>query len=410
MLVVFHPRGVIQSQPFLRCSAKPTLARREPGRLGSRKPGFKFRPYLLLAELTHRCPLHCPYCSNPSNYPKGAELSTSDWRRVLEEAADLGILHVGFSGGEPLQRRDLAELVAAARDAGLYTNLITSAIGLTSQRARELKDSGLDNLQISFQSDQESLANRIAGTNAHAKKLEAARLARELGFPLTVNVVLHRANISRLEQIIALAEELEAERLELANTQYYGWAFQNRATLLPTRRQIEQASSIALEAKKRLAGKMDLLFVVPDYYSSRPKPCMNGWGSRFLTVNPIGEVLPCPTAGGIKGLRFDTIHEHTLEWIWQESHAFNRFRGTEWMPLPCRECDFREVDFGGCRCQAALIAGDAFATDPACDLSPHRAKLTDLVNALQETCGSSNDLPDLLDRLSFRQNPSGQPA
>lgn len=363
------------------------------------------RPYLLLAEVTHRCPLHCPYCSNPTAYPGGKELDTGDWRRVMGEAAAMGILHVGFSGGEPLQRADLKELVAAARAAGLYSNLITSAIGLNRRRAGELKDAGLDSVQISFQSDEEALADRIAGSMAHAKKLEAACMVRELGFPLTVNVVLHRGNIDRLPQIISLAERLEADRLELANTQYYGWAFQNRARLLPLCDQIAKAEEIASAAKGRLSGKMEILFVTPDYYGDRPKPCMNGWGRRYVTVNPVGDVLPCPTAGEIKGLHFDNVREHSLPWIWNESEAFNRFRGTEWMPEPCRSCEFREVDFGGCRCQAALIAGDPSVTDPACSLSPYRDKLTRFVESVQESDPTARSFEGNSSAITYRLNP-----
>jgi pyrroloquinoline quinone biosynthesis protein E len=275
---------------------------------------------------------------------------------------------------------------------------------LNRRRAEELKAAGLDSVQISFQSDQEALADEIAGTNAHAKKLEAARMVRDLGFPLTINVVLHRANIGRLEQIISLAENLEAERLELANTQYYGWAFRNRAALLPTRVQLEQASRIAAAASQRLAGKMELLFVLPDYYSDRPKPCMHGWGSRFMTVNPVGDVLPCPTAGEIPGLRFDNVLTRSLKWVWEESDAFARFRGTEWMPNPCRTCEFREVDFGGCRCQAALITGDAAATDPACSLSPYREKLTRFVESVQNLDSAEGSLD--AQGVYFRQNPT----
>ena len=357
---------------------------------------MKYRPYLLLAELTYRCPLHCPYCSNPARYPDGRELTTAEWQRVFREAAELGVLHAGLSGGEPLQRADLPELVAAAHEAGLYTNLITSAAGLTEARLGRLKAAGLDNIQISFQADEELAANRIAGAAMHRVKLTAARLARAEGFPLTVNVVLHRDNIDRLAEIIVLAEELEAERLELANVQYYGWAFRNRAALLPTRGQIAAAAVIVAQQTKRLLGQMRILFVTPDYYSDRPKPCMDGWGSRYLTVNPAGEVLPCPTAKEIKELRFDNVREHGLGWIWHESAAFNRFRGTEWMPLPCRECEFREVDFGGCRCQAALLAGDASVTDPACSLSPYRDRLTAFVESAQNR--------QTLD-FEFRQNP-----
>jgi pyrroloquinoline quinone biosynthesis protein E len=358
------------------------------------------RPFSLLAEITHRCPLHCPYCSNPLQLASQAnELTTDEWKRVLGEASELGVLHVGFSGGEPLQRPDLAELVAAARAAGLYTNLITSSLGLTPQRLADLKRAGLDSIQISFQSDEESLADRIAGVSAHAIKLKAAQMVRESGLPLTVNVVLHRANIERLEQLIALAERLGAERLELANTQYYGWAFKNRAQLLPTRAQIERAVPIATAAKTRLLGKMELLFVVPDYYSDRPKPCMNGWGQKYLTINPAGEVLPCPTAHEIKALRFDNVREKSLEWIWKESEAFNRFRGTKWLPEPCHDCEFREVDFGGCRCQAALITGDSAVTDPACEFSPHRNTLTEFVEASQNAQNSVTG-----NELQLRQN------
>jgi pyrroloquinoline quinone biosynthesis protein E len=348
--------------------------------------------------------LHCPYCSNPVEYPRGRELSTEEWHRVFDEASQLGVLHVGFSGGEPLRRADLPALVAAAHAAGLYTNLITSAVGLQPQRAAQLREAGLDSIQISFQSDHETLADQIAGTSAHALKLQTAKLVRELGFPLTVNVVLHRGNIDRLDQIISLAEDLEAERLELANAQYYGWAFQNRAALLPTRSQIARASEVVAARKKQLLGQLDILFVTPDYYSERPKPCMNGWATRFLTVNPVGDVLPCPTASAIKDMRFDNVRTRPLAWIWCQSESFNRFRGTEWMPAPCCECPLREVDFGGCRCQAALITGDANATDPACALSPHRRTLTSFVEAMQEDDAAIRPFTAELGRLSFRQN------
>lgn len=360
------------------------------------------RPFSLLAEITHRCPLHCPYCSNPLQLASQAqELKTEEWQRVLGEASEIGVLHVGFSGGEPLQRSDLVQLVATAREAGLYSNLITSSLGLSRRRLEELKRAGLDSIQISFQSDEATLADQIAGISAHAKKLEAARMIREFDFPLTINTVLHRGNIERLEKIISLAETLGAERLELANTQYYGWAFKNRAMLLPTRTQVERATEIATAAKRRLLGKMELLFVVPDYYSDRPKPCMNGWGQKYLTVNPVGEVLPCPTAHEIKSLRFDNVREKSLGWIWRESEAFNRFRGTEWLPEPCHSCEFRELDFGGCRCQAALITGDAAVTDPACQFSPQREVLTRFVGLVQEESPSfGTNAEDLL----FRQN------
>jgi pyrroloquinoline quinone biosynthesis protein E len=334
------------------------------------------RPFGLLAELTYRCPLHCPYCSNPTELaPADGELTTADWQRVLHEAAELGVLHVHFSGGEPLVRPDLAELVQAARAAGLYTNLLTSGVGLSPARAGELRAAGLDSVQVSFQANEEAVADALAGAPAHQRKIEAARLVRALGWPLTMNVVLHRGNIDRVAALVTLAEELGAQRLELANTQYYGWAFRNRAALLPSRAQAEAAAVVAAAAALRLRGRTEVVYVLPDYLGERPKPCMHGWGQRHLTVNPVGDVLPCPTAGVIPGLRFDNVRSRLLRWIWEASAAFNRFRGTAWMSEPCRSCVLRELDFGGCRCQAALVTGDAANTDPACALSPHHAAL-----------------------------------
>jgi len=343
----------------------------------------KYRPLVLLAELTYRCPLHCPYCSNPVRYPHG-ELSTEEWSRVFHEAAELGIFHLALSGGEPLLRTDLAGLIEEAASAGLYPNLITSGVGLAQRRICELRDAGLESVQLSFQSDEAELADRVAGARAHEGKLRVAGMIRESGLALSLNVVLHRANIGRLDRIIALAEFLGAERLELANVQYYGWGFVNRAGLLPTREQAAAALEIARAEKQRLAGRMEIYYVLPDLYETRPKPCMQGWGRRYLTVNPAGDVLPCPTASGIAGLRFDNVRDRTLDWIWDESESFNRFRGSEWMPAPCRECPRKEIDFGGCRCQAALLTGDAGATDPVCDLSPNRA-IVDRILAGVET-------------------------
>jgi pyrroloquinoline quinone biosynthesis protein E len=356
------------------------------------------RPFALLAEVTHRCPLHCPYCSNPVELAaRENELSTEVWQRVLREAAAIGVLQVGFSGGEPLVRADLEQLVTTASDARMYTNLITSAIGLTESRARRLKDAGLDSIQISFQSDEATLADRIAGATTHASKVSAAQMIRDAGFPLTMNVVIHRENIERLSHIVALAEALHAERLELASTQYYGWAYLNRSALLPTRAQIDCATAIVTEAKQRLLGKIEILFVVPDYFADRPKACMHGWGNRHLTVNPVGNALPCPTAQHIPNLAFDNVKDRSVGWIWSHSESFNKFRGTDWLPQPCQGCEFREVDFGGCRCQAALIAGDATATDPACALSPHREKLERFVEL---TAGAQEKIP-----LTYRTNP-----
>ncbi len=342
------------------------------------------RPYALLAEVTYRCPLHCPYCSNPLQQGSGSELTSAEWARVLEEAAALGVLQVGFSGGEPLARHDLGEVIAAARAAGLFTNVLTSGVGLMATRLAELRSSGLDSIQLSLQADETNLADSIAGTRAHLIKLDAARLIKEAGLPLSLNVVLHRQNLDRLPQILSLAEELGAQRLELANTQYYGWALKNRAHLLPTKSQVDTARAVAEAAQKRLAGRMDVFYVLPDYYETRPKPCLAGWGRRYLTVNPLGDVLPCPTAFSIPDLALPNVRQHSLQWIWTESEAFNRFRGTAWMPEPCQSCDRREIDFGGCRCQAALLLGDATATDPVCTLSPRHQVVDDIVSSLQD--------------------------
>jgi len=366
------------------------------------------RPYALLAEITYRCPLHCPYCSNPvaasPRRPQGGysngELTTDEWKRVIREAAALGVLQIGFSGGEPLVRRDLAELIHAAREAKVYTNLITSGIGLDDDRVHVLRDAGLDSIQLSFQSDESSLADEIAGARAHERKLDVAAKIREARIPLSLNFVIHRRNIDRLPQMIDLTEALGAERVELANVQFYGWALRNRTALLPSREQVDRARNIATAAKARLAGKIDIFYVLPDYYETRPKPCLNGWGQRYLTVNPIGDVLPCPTASSaIPDLRFENVRTHELDWIWQESESFNRFRGTEWMPEPCRSCPQKEIDFGGCRCQAALLTGNAANTDPVCELSPNRS-VVDAV--LRDTNSSSKCACE----WTYRVNPS----
>jgi len=343
-----------------------------------------YRPYALLAEVTYGCPLHCPYCSNPVRYPQGEELAAREWKRVFDEAAQLGVLHLGLSGGEPLNRADLAEIIAAARGAGLYSNLITSAVGLDPKRLEEIKKAGLDSVQISFQADEAGLGDTIAGARVHQRKVEAALRVRETGLPLSLNVVLHRGNIDRLGNIIALAEGLGAIRLELANVQYYGWGYLNQKELLPSRGQVRNAGVTAQAAQGRLAGRMEVVYVLPDYYESRPKPCMQGWGRRYLTVNPVGDVLPCPNATSIEGLSFENVRRQSLAFIWNESASFNLFRGTDWMPLPCRECPEREIDFGGCRCQAALLTGNAYVTDPVCAFSPDRSKVDQLLFALAQ--------------------------
>src|ERR671932_1180418 len=339
------------------------------------------RPFGLLAELTYRCPLHCPYCSNPLNLASyGDELTLDEWTRVLTEARDLGVLQLHLSGGEPLQRRDLLSIVARAHELGLYTNLITSALSLTPVKAERLKMAGLDHVQISIQAADAALSDHIAGTPSYHQKIVAARAVKALGFPLTLNVVLHRHNIDQIAQILALAEELEAERVELANTQYYGWALHNRAALLPTWDQLQRAEPVVRAAQARLKGRMQIIYVVPDYYSQYPKPCMGGWGRQQLTVTPNGDVLPCPAAHTLK-LPRATVREHSLAWIWEESRLFQRFRGTEWMPEPCRSCDRRAVDFGGCRCQAFQLTGDAARTDPVCHLSPDHWMVVEAVRA-----------------------------
>jgi pyrroloquinoline quinone biosynthesis protein E len=339
------------------------------------------RPFGMLAELTYACPLHCPYCSNPLNLADyREELTTAEWQRVLTEARALGVLQLHLSGGEPLQRRDLVELVASARDLGLYTNLITSALGLSPRRAEQLKTAGLDHVQISIQADEPALADWIAGTSSYGRKIAAVRLVKELGWPLTLNVVLHRYNIDRIGSILDLAEELGADRVELANTQYYGWAWHNRTVLLPSRVQLDQAEAIVRAARQRLERKMQIIYVIPDYYSKYPKPCMGGWGKQQFTVTPNGDVLPCPAAQTLK-LPRASVREYSLTWIWEESPLFQRFQGTGWMPEPCRSCERREVDFGGCRCQAFQLTGDAARTDPVCHLSPDHQVVAEVVEA-----------------------------
>jgi len=328
-------------------------------------------PLALIAEVTHRCPLHCVYCSNPMQLAgTTAELSTDEWTSVFQQAGKLGMLHAHFTGGEPLARADLTELIAAARAAGLYTNLITSGIGLNDQRLENLVNAGLDHIQISFQDSREDAANWIAGAKAHAHKIELSRAIRRHKIAFTVNLVVHRQNLDHLDEMIAFIEQLNPERVEIAHAQYYGWALANRGALMPTRAQLERAVAIVAEAEKRLSGKMRIDSVVPDYYAQYPKACMGGWGRRLMLINPAGRVLPCHAAEILPGLSFENVREKSLDWIWQESTSFRKFRGEEWMREPCRSCERRTEDFGGCRCQAFLLAGDATLTDPACSLSP----------------------------------------
>lgn len=332
------------------------------------------QPYGVLAELTYRCPLHCAYCSNPLEMERYSnELTTEEWKRVFTEAAELGVLQLHLSGGEPLQRPDIVELVAHANKLGLYTNLITSGLGFSDRRAEELLAAGLDHVQVSIQADDEGLSDEIAGTRSFQRKLKVAALVKKLGWPLTFNVVLHRQNIDRIDRILAMAEEVGADRIELANTQYYGWAGINRGELLPSRDQLAKAETVVRAAQERIGDQMEIIYVIPDYYSKYPKPCMDGWARRQFTIVPNGEALPCPTAHDvIRGHELDpvTVREHSLKWIWESSPVFNKFRGTAWMPEPCGTCPRKEIDFGGCRCQAFALTGDAARTDPVCHLSP----------------------------------------
>jgi PqqA peptide cyclase len=328
-------------------------------------------PLALIAEITHRCPLHCVYCSNPLELAAASsELATEEWISVFQQAGKLGMLHAHFTGGEPLARLDLTELIAGARAAGLYTNLITSGLGLAEARLQALVDAGLDHIQLSFQDSREDAANWIAGAKAHAHKIELSRIIRRHKIAFTVNLVVHRQNIDHLEAMISFIEQLAPERMEIAHTQYYGWALRNRAALLPTRTQLEKAVATVAAAEKRLAGRIRVDSVVPDYYARFPKACMGGWGRRLMLINPAGKVLPCHAAEVIPGLAFENVRQQTLDFIWRQSSSFQRFRGEEWMPEPCRGCDQRTEDFGGCRCQALLLAGNAAATDPACSLAP----------------------------------------
>lgn len=331
----------------------------------------------LLAELTHRCPLACPYCYNPLTLARASgELDTGTWLRVLTEAASLGVLQAHFSGGEPLIRRDLETLIALAASLGLYSNLITSGMTLTQERVRALAGAGLDHAQLSLQDTEAKGADLFAGSkDTLARKRAAAAMLREADLPLTINAVMHRGNLDHLEAMIETAMQLGAGRLEIAHVQYYGWALRNRAALMPTREQVNRASEIANAARQRLSGVMVIDYVTPDYYAERPKACMGGWGRRFLCVDPVGRVLPCHAAATIPGLDFDNVREKPLAEIWRDGKAFNRFRGTQWMRAPCRSCEWRETDWGGCRCQALALTGEAEAADPACHLSPHHGRI-----------------------------------
>jgi pyrroloquinoline quinone biosynthesis protein E len=347
-------------------------------------------PVGLLAELTHRCPLQCAYCSNPIELERvNKELSTEMWCSVMRQAGEMGILQVHLSGGEPTARKDLEDIVSAASEAGLYSNLITAAVTLNRGRLEDLVKRGLDHVQISFQDVDAENAERIgAYPGATQKKLDVARWVTELGLPLTINAPIHRQNIHNVPRYIELAVKLGAQRLEVAHVQYYGWAYLNRAALIPTYEETVKSIEFVERERERLKGVLTIDMVVPDYYAKRPKPCMGGWGKGFMNITPAGKVLPCHAAETITGLEFDSVRGNkSIEWIWQNSDAFQKYRGTGWMPEPCKSCEFREVDWGGCRCQAFALTGDAGNTDPACSLSP----LHDRIFKLAETEAATDD-------------------
>ncbi len=361
-------------------------------------------PRWLLAELTYKCPLQCPYCSNPLDYAQhNSEISTADWKRVLSQARKMGAVQLGFSGGEPLSRQDLPELVEHARQLGYYTNLITSGYGLNEERIIQLKEAGLDHIQLSIQASTQELNDHIAGTVSYENKKAVAHLIKKHGYPMVLCVVIHRENIHQMQQILEMAEELGADYVELANTQYYGWAHKNRDLLMPTKEQYETAEAIAQAYKEQVADKMKIYYIIPDFHEDRPKACMNGWGTTFLTIAPDGVALPCHSARELPGLDCPNVNDFSIEQIWNDSKAFNFFRGYEWMKEPCRSCDEKEKDFGGCRCQAYLLTGDMYSTDPVCSKSPDHSLIDDAINTARISALSSDEKP-----LIFRNSKNSK--
>jgi len=372
-------------------------------------------PLALIAELTHRCPLHCVYCSNPTELTARAEeLPTEIWTRVFQEAAQLGVLQADFTGGEPLARPDILDLIRAARAAGLYVNLISSGLPLEESKLAQLVEAGLDHFQLSFQGADEVTAQEISSTKSHPQKLRVLDWLKKVRVAVTLNFVIHRRNIHQIDEMLQIAENSSATRVEFANVQYYGWAFANRENLLPTRPQLDEALQKIKAAEERLRGKIRIESVVPDYYAKYPKPCMGGWARKLILITPQGEALPCHAAKIILDLKFDNVKTRSLSEIWQTSEAFEKFRGESWMQPPCKTCDRREIDFGGCRCQALLIAGDPAATDPVCSLSPDRPKIdailagvnsnrnSALISQPTETAAIPLTRPDWL----YRPNPT----
>ena len=341
------------------------------------------QPLWLLAELTYRCPLQCPYCSNPVDISRyNNELSTDEWLKVLRDARSMGAMQLGFSGGEPLVRRDLEELVTEARRLGYYSNLITSGVGMDADRVAAFREAGLDHIQISFQASSQDLNDFLGGTSSFEHKRAMARAVKAQGYPMVLNVVLHRRNIDAIEDIILMCRELQADFVELASTQYYGWSRINLDALLPTREQLTRAEAVARKYQAQFKDEMKVIYVVPDYFEERPKACMNGWGSIFLTIAPDGSALPCHAAASLPGMSFPNVKDLSIKEIWEHSDAFNRYRGFDWMPEPCRSCPEKQKDFGGCRCQAYMLTGDAAATDPVCSKSPDHQQLVRQVEAL----------------------------
>ena len=346
------------------------------------------KPLWLLAELTYRCPLQCPYCSNPVEMAKYKnELTTEDWFRVMQQARKMGATQLGFSGGEPLVRKDLEDLIKEARRLGFYTNLITSGVGMDEARIVDFKEAGLDHIQISFQASNEELNNYIGKSKSFQHKYEMARLVKKYEYPMVLNIVLHRKNVDQIRDILDMTVDLNADYVELASTQYYGWSRINIDQLLPTREQLKNAELVAQEYQEKMKDKMKVIYVIPDYFENRPKKCMNGWGNIFLTIAPDGSALPCHAAGQLPGLEFPNVTDHDLEWIWDESPDFNKFRGTSWMKEPCKSCDEKHKDLGGCRCQAYMLTGDATNADPVCDKSEFHEKLHSDVDRIGQLSG-----------------------
>ncbi len=342
-------------------------------------------PLWLLAELTYKCPLHCTFCYNPVDYTRyGDDLSTHDWLRVLREGRALGAAQLGFSGGEPLMRDDLEILVAEARRLGYYANLITSGIGLTEKRIHAFKEGGLDHIQLSFQDSTRELNDFISHTRTFDLKSKVAQLIKAHDYPMVLNVVLHRLNIDHVEEILRMADEMGAEYVELANSQYYAWAWENRDHLLPTHEQLQHAEEVTQRFRDKVGKRMKIFFVIPDYYEKRPKACMNGWGSVFMTVAPDGVVLPCHAARMLPGLTFPNVRDASLQSIWHDSAVFNAYRGDAWMKDPCRSCSEKARDFGGCRCQAYLFTQDPANADPVCERSPYHDRVLEAIEHAQQ--------------------------